>query len=300
MKKLSLFLFTLAIVVSSCQRSEYSGYKMTENGLYYKIINKSDAEKKASLGDLLTVTMYYALHHNDSIIFDSRTMPHPLSLSVTEPNFNGDINEGLFLLSEGDSASFITRADSFFVHNVKLQQVPEFIKDEMMLRFEIKVLKHKTQEEFNKETMLRVEQEEKIHNELREQEKKELQEYIAKENITVSPTLSGMFFISKREGSGKYIKPGDLVKAHYTGYFLDGSVFDTSVGASSPFEFQVGYGGVIQGWEEAALKMKKGSRARIILPSSLAYGKSSPDFPIPPFTPLMFDIEIIDVISPSK
>jgi FKBP-type peptidyl-prolyl cis-trans isomerase len=90
------------------------------------------------------------------------------------------------------------------------------------------------------------------------------------------------------------------VAVYYTGKLLNGIVFD-SLRTGEPFKLEVGVGQVIPGWDEALLKLSKGDRATIIIPSPMAYGSEgikqgeSSDYIIPPNAPLMFDIEIVDV-----
>ncbi len=111
-------------------------------------------------------------------------------------------------------------------------------------------------------------------------------------------TASGLMYSVTAEGSGSKPKSGDKIKAHYTGYLLQsgarGQKFDSSVDRGSPFEFNVGAGMVIKGWDEAFLDMKKGEKRTIILPAELAYGSRGAGRVIPPGATLVFDVELID------
>ena len=101
-----------------------------------------------------------------------------------------------------------------------------------------------------------------------------------------------------------------MVKVNYTGRFMDGTMFDTSIEADAkagniyaegrpyePIEFAVATGRVIQGWDEALLMMSKGSKAKLIIPSSLGYGPQGYG-QIPPYAPLTFEVEMVDVTGP--
>lgn len=291
---ISALLLVLAIGFS-CNKGPYPGYEKTDTGLYYKI-TRGDSEKSLPVeGDVLTVEMQYYLADNDSLLFDSRESQQPIMLPVQKALFGGDINEGLFMITEGDSASFIVKADSFMIYNVNINTLPDFVKPESMFRFEIKVIAHKTNAEYMAEMEEYMAAENARFEELKKQEVIDREAWLKENNINVKPTASGMYFIRKQAGNGPLVEAGDLVKAHYTGYFLSGEVFDSSVDSPQPFSFVAGAGEVIPGWDEAVLMMRKGEKARIILPSELAYGQSDPSIPIPPFATLYFDIEIVDM-----
>ena len=126
-------------------------------------------------------------------------------------------------------------------------------------------------------------------------EKASLQDYLKAENITAEPTAEGMYYIELQAGTGEQATAGKTVSVHYTGMFLDGRVFDSSVKRNEPFEFVLGAGRVIQGWDLGVAKMKIGDKVRLILPSDLAYGASGAGGVIPPFTTLVFDVELLAI-----
>jgi len=107
-------------------------------------------------------------------------------------------------------------------------------------------------------------------------------------------TDSGMRYIVHEEGEGGKPTKGSKVKAHYTGTLLDGTKFDSSVDRGQPFEFSVGAGQVIQGWDEAFLDMKKGEKRTIVLPPELGYGSTGAGGVIPPDAFLVFEVELLD------
>jgi len=128
--------------------------------------------------------------------------------------------------------------------------------------------------------------------------KKEAQKAILKEIGEKWPnakvTDSGIRYIIEKEGSGAKPAPGTNVKVHYTGMFLDGRKFDSSVDRGTPFEFPAGGGRVIAGWDETILDMKKGEKRVIILPPELAYGSRGAGGVIPPDAWLVFEVELLD------
>ena len=106
-------------------------------------------------------------------------------------------------------------------------------------------------------------------------------------------TDSGLMYMVLKEGSGDKPTSGTMVSAHYTGMFLDGRKFDSSIDRGTPIRIPVGVGRVIAGWDEALLDMKKGEKRIIIIPPDLAYGNKQQG-PIPPNSTIVFEVELVD------
>ena len=81
---------------------------------------------------------------------------------------------------------------------------------------------------------------------------------------------------------------------HYRGTLFDGTQFDASYDRNEPFTFELGVGQVIAGWDEGIALMKKGGKATLLIPSAIGYGERGAGDMIPPFTPLVFEVELID------
>lgn len=96
------------------------------------------------------------------------------------------------------------------------------------------------------------------------------------------------------EGTGTVPQKGENIKVHYTGYLSDGTKFDSSVDRGRPFEFVVGTGRVIKGWDVAFSQMKRGTKAYILLPPELGYGSRGAGSMIPPNATLIFEVELIE------
>ncbi len=97
------------------------------------------------------------------------------------------------------------------------------------------------------------------------------------------------------EGTGAAAKSGDNVTVHYTGWLTDGTKFDSSVDSGQPFQFPLGAGRVIAGWDQGVEGMKVGGKRKLTIPPSLGYGEQGAGGVIPPNATLVFEVELISV-----
>jgi peptidylprolyl isomerase len=114
-----------------------------------------------------------------------------------------------------------------------------------------------------------------------------------------STTASGLQITDTTVGTGASPKTGQTCVMHYTGWLYKdgakGSKFDSSVDRGSPFEFSIGVGQVIKGWDEGVASMKVGGKRTLIIPAALGYGARGAGGAIPPNATLMFDVELLGV-----
>lgn len=120
-----------------------------------------------------------------------------------------------------------------------------------------------------------------------------LKAYIARENISETPSKTGLYKIVLKEGTGDATACKKVVTVHYIGSLLNGKEFDNSYKREKPITFQHGLNSMIPGFEEGIGTMKKGEKARLIFPSDLGYGVHG-NKNIPPFSSLIFDVEVVD------
>ncbi|MCK4360210.1 MAG: FKBP-type peptidyl-prolyl cis-trans isomerase, partial [Bacteroidales bacterium] len=95
--------------------------------------------------------------------------------------------------------------------------------------------------------------------------------------------------------TGEKAESGKKVKVHYSLYLTDGTKLQSSLDSGQPFEFTLGKGQVIRGWDEGITMMNEGGKAKLIIPSIIGYGERGKGSDIPPFTPLVFEVELLEV-----
>ncbi|MEO7718447.1 MAG: FKBP-type peptidyl-prolyl cis-trans isomerase [Capsulimonas sp.] len=116
----------------------------------------------------------------------------------------------------------------------------------------------------------------------------------AKTGETIT-TKTGLKYVDTVVGTGATAKAGDNVSVHYTGTLTDGTKFDSSVDRGTPFDFPLGAGQVIPGWDEGVAGMRVGGKRKLTIPSDLAYGSRGAGGVIPPNATLIFDVELIAI-----
>lgn len=114
--------------------------------------------------------------------------------------------------------------------------------------------------------------------------------------VASTPIANGLQTEDIVIGDGQAAKKGDLVSVHYTGWLLDGTKFDSSLDRGQPFQFTIGEGRVIKGWDEGVPGMQIGGIRKLTIPPDLAYGPTGSGA-IPPNATLVFEVELLEIIS---
>ena len=277
-----------------------SPQKTLSSGIKYQLLKHNNIARKCKPGEFLT--FHFKMTTPDGkVLTNSFTQGAPVeNLPVKTPQFKGDITEAFALLAEGDSVLIDSPVDT--VAKYSKRPMPPFAKPGSYISYVIKVLKIRSQ------TEMLADQQRKTAT-IRAREKIVMDKYLVDNKITSARvTSSGLHYIIHEEGKGVLPKTGETVKVHYTGKLTNGKVFDTSVEEQAkihgkyspgrqykPFEFPLGKGRVIKGWDEGLALLKVGSKATLLVPSYLGYGARGAGGDIPPNAVLIFDVELVGI-----
>lgn len=297
MKRAQLIAIAGMFAFAGCKESKFEGFEQAENGLYYRFFNRDEQGTKVQPGDGIKIRYVIRNQRNDSLIVDSKDVSRDgtgyTSFGLEKSSFRGSFEDGMMMMARGDSAEFIVPADSFYLKSMRYNELPPGIKPGDFLKGTFVVKDIMPAKEVAAERERQKAEQENQMKEFQAQEQPALEKYIADNNIKAKPSASGIYYIETKKGSGPTPKLNDTVVVNYTGKTLDGNVFDTNEGRG-PARFALEEGRLIQGWIEAIPMMKKGGKATLVLPSALGYGPTG-NGPIPPYAPLVFDVELIDV-----
>lgn len=303
MKKLVIVLGLAVTGLAGCKNFEKG-----EGDMLYKIHTDKSGETIKE-GDFVAFKAIEKTE-GDSVLYSSYDYDRPSLLVKEKSVFKGDLFAALGLLSEGDSATFKINIDSmvqkmgrpqpsdttkkYLVYTIKIDKViPKGKLTDSLFRGKI-------------DAFLKTEM-----DQAKTGEANKVKAYVSAKSLKPTVTASGLNYVVTTQGSGPKANPGDTVLVNYTGMFLSGKVFDSSLAEVAkkngtfnpqrpyePLKLPVGMNGSIAGFEEGLMLLPKGAKATLILPSSLAYGEQG-NQGIPPFTPLIFEVDVVNII-PAK
>ncbi|MBL7718674.1 MAG: FKBP-type peptidyl-prolyl cis-trans isomerase [Flavipsychrobacter sp.] len=293
--KLTLIACTLgACNVAYAQNgNKRAGFTYLPNGLSYRIVKDAPGGRNPVTGDLLRVDLRGSL--DDSLLVDSRkdNGGKAMEVPMMDPAYDGDIMTGIRLMTAGDSAVFYLSVDTLVKRTFPQGgEIPAVLQGKKELRYEVTLYAVSSPEEAEKER----EAAEMVQ--LATDDKK-LQDYFSKNKLKPKKTASGLYYLVTTEGTGETIKSGQTASVKYIGTTLDNKVFDANMGPEAkrtePLEVAVGQGMVIRGWDEGLQLLKKGTKAKLFIPSPLAYGATDMGELLKPYSILVFEVVIEDV-----
>ncbi|WP_426061186.1 FKBP-type peptidyl-prolyl cis-trans isomerase [Hymenobacter sp. B1770] len=281
--------------------TEYRLFRKDAAGRYQpRTLAPTDAPYATRAGQILTVFLEFRTGR-DSVLMKSRQMqPIPQPVPLPAQPVPGGMEEALGLLLPGDSASFRFPADSLFAKTFR-QPVPLFIRKSGNTM----VVLASAQELFPMSEMPA--RAEKIKAQLSEQVQRQavaqtaqdaaqIEAYIKKNKLVAKKTAGGTYYIVTRPGKGPLPQKGQTVRVLYRGTVLaTGKEFDSSAKhGNEPIAFALGAGRVIAGWDQGIAMLTAGSKAVLLIPSSLAYGSRGAGADIPANAVLRFEVELVD------
>lgn len=296
--KIATLLVAGMTLLAACSND---GFKTTDGGLHYRFDKVNKDGQQVQEGDVLVGEMTFK--------FDTMTLFTNVGkadrIMQASPNFPGNLHEGLLLMHVGDQATFAIEADTLAKFMQPDQMPPTYQRGTgQKFYYEINLQDIVTKEELEEEReafMAEAQQRQ-------ENEPQMIADYVRDNGIAAKPNADGLYVIVKKRGNGPKVATGKEVAVNYTGRLLDGTMFDSSVESDAkdgdihnpqrtyePLTYTQGRGQLIPGWEQGVEGQPEGSQLQLIIPSALGYGPRGAGQLIPPFSPLVFDIEIVSV-----
>lgn len=296
--KIATLLVAGMTLLAACSND---GFKTTDGGLHYRFDKVNKDGQQVQEGDVLVGEMTFK--------FDTMTLFTNVGkadrIMQASPNFPGNLHEGLLLMHVGDQATFAIEADTLAKFMQPDQMPPTYQRGTgQKFYYEINLQDIVTKEELEEEReafMAEAQQRQ-------ENEPQMIADYVRDNGIAAKPNADGLYVIVKKRGNGPKVTTGKEVAVNYTGRLLDGTMFDSSVESDAkegdihnpqrtyePLTYTQGRGQLIPGWEQGVEGQPEGSQLQLIIPSALGYGPRGAGQLIPPFSPLVFDIEIVSV-----
>lgn len=282
-------LFSLTILSALLFSCGGATYQKTAGGMPYQLFRSKETQT-AKTGEYLKLQLTQQI--NDSVYFTTGgKLPIYIAVGATPQPY--DISELWTKLSPGDSLVTTQLMDTFLKRMPAGNLPPQFKKGDRIMTF-VKVLGIISSDS------LKIVDEQKENAAYAKREAAEIEKFLGAKLSTIQRTPSGAYVEILQEGTGEVVKAGNFVSLNYTGSTFEGKVFDSNTDSTfkhvEPLRFSVGSGQMIKGIDEALLLVKKGTKAKVYIPSALGYGAAPPPgAPIKPYEHLIFDFTVLDV-----
>jgi FKBP-type peptidyl-prolyl cis-trans isomerase FkpA len=299
---------TIIAAQKTDSKASFTAYTKINESIEYKIFGKG---KLPLLVEKDIVEMHSVQKCGDSILNSTYRDNNgkPMLDMIMRRKGNLDFSEAFFKMGVGDSIVVHFNADS-----VLTQGKPPYYKDGDELSLSLKIvrilneaqkdsLKAEAEKEKEKAAIEQNKQNEIHLQELKEmgvQEDKQIEAYCATNKLKFTKTEQGLYYIITKKGEGPYPTPGSKPTLNYDGYFLlENKKFDSNIdstfGHKKPFEFTLGTGMVINGWEQGVPLLNLGSKAIFLIPSRIAYGEKGFGELVKPNTILRYEVELLSI-----
>ena len=294
-----LVLLIAAVAFNSCKNT--ADYQKTKSGLMYKIYGDSK-DSAAKEGSIIKFNYTVKIGSTDSIL--SSTYDKAPGYAQVEPVPADAYSpvEVFGKLHKGDSLVVIQFIDTLMKRS-QGATMPPFLKkgDKIVMAFKVvdvfKSPAEATADRTAEAGKEKIRMEKETETDL-EQGIKDMEAYLAKNNITAQKTGKGTYVVVKDAGTGLQADSGKYVSVRYTGKTLrDGKIFESTMDdKAQPYTFMLGAGEVVRGWDEGLKLFKKGGKGTLYVPGALAYGRHPrPDSPFKINEALIFDVYMVNV-----
>ena len=295
-----------ATILLSCS-GDHAGFNKAASGLYFRFAEQSDTGKPVMPGDQVTVSL--RMYTKDTVFLETgRDSLLSDQIILEEPVYPGDVYDALMMMKTGDSATFILRGNDLFLTFFRVQDLPPFVNDSADVFMDVRLKSRLPQAEVDKNRAAMTEESNQMLEAMRQSEPARIAEFLAAGQLKATPRPSGLYYIETRHGHGKKVENGSEVTLNYVARLITGKIIETSIREEAiksgifdslfeytPFTFIMGDKSTVAGWEEGISYMRKGGKAVLVVPSSLAYGEEGLEDLVPPYSPVVYEIEILDV-----
>jgi len=297
----------LSITSLSAQKSKGTSAKKEKKvtfetdattGVKYHFFKRNKTGNRPKLDDVARV-VFTLRTDKDSVFFSSHDRGGD-SLGAFWVPINKShiacIEQGIMLMTAGDSAAFVVNADSAFNKTFRAAR-PPFVMAGSNVTFNVKLISFESKQQYMTEKQKEMEKQQQAG---KAEEIGKINGYLTSNKLSTTPDTSGVYYIEHNATTGTPVHEGDSVEMKYTGMFLDGKIFDASAnhGGTGTFSFQYSkHASLIQGWIRVVGAMHEGEKVKVLIPSDLGYGARGAGGLIPPNCPLIFEMELVKVTS---
>jgi FKBP-type peptidyl-prolyl cis-trans isomerase len=260
---------------------------VTESGII--ILEKTGNGKVAKMGEYVNFD-FTLCNHNGDTIMNSFGL-EPVEIQLGQEFFSPGFDEAIGMVPEGGTMRCVIPSSLVF-DSVGYEQVILPYTPMVVLLKMNNVMDKATYDKRQAKLMAEKEAEK---NRLMALEDKSIADYIKARGITEAPTESGLFIIRQEEAEGNMAQWGDDVTVHFTIKNIKEEQLESSYDYGEPIPFKVGSGEMLPAIEEAVMTMTKGSKVTLVTPSALAFGDYDLGEILPPYSPLVIELELVDI-----
>ena len=297
-KSITLAVIATLLLAMGCKDQKFKKVKDAKLGLEYKVIGGNGGDNVKYGNSIVFKAFNY---YGDSLMstpFD--TVAQVIEIDSTK--LPKEYIQIFTSVKKGDS--IVTRISTDSIE--KVNPLPPYAKKGNFIGYRFKIIdvltdaakvaavRNESMASMKKIDSISIEKQKGVDD-------KTISDYLAKNNITATKTAKGTYVEIQTPGTGEVIDSGKAISVDYKGMTLDGKVFDQSYDSSGksvkPFTFVIDQRGAIEGWSDGLVLFKKGGKGRLFIPSYLAYGSRGAGSDIKPNTPIMFNVEVVDVLT---
>lgn len=286
------YFFMFLLLGFACSKSDlFNGYSRDSSGYYFKLISIGDGNESPRNDDVVVFEAVMKTQ-SDSVFWDTKhDAANGMYVSLNTSNIKGSCKDYFTKMVEGDSVSFLLKPSVLF-RDYFDTIVPSFCENDSLVKLDVKLIQIISKAEFESLKRNATGQDEEEDREL--EELQIIDCYLLQNYKFVKADENGIYTLSKTSNNSEKVAGGKKVKVSFKGTFLDGKPIDKT---EQSLEFIYGTPDqLIKGLNIVIGSLKKGETTKIIVPSRLAFGElGSSNGSIPPYTPLVYEIKIIDI-----